>query len=111
MGKLIHSGYHDDYEDPPDIPLLTAHGKKKPSKEGVADGAALAIVRAINKPPIEKSPTKAQGLSPLKAVSIRRSCLDDLKKAKELFEDEVLTEEEFREEKEHILSTLRGLGK
>ena len=113
-GKLIHSGHHDDYEDPPDIPLLTGHGKKKPSKEGVTDviaGAALAIVKAINTPPKEKSPTKAQGLSPLKAVSIRRSCLDDLKKAKELFEDEVLTEEEFREEKERILGTLRGLGK
>ena len=52
-GKLIHSGHHDDYEDPPDIPLLTGRGKKKPSKEGVADviaGAASAIVRAINKP-------------------------------------------------------------
>ena len=113
-GKLIHSGHHDNYEDPPDIPLLTGNGKKKPSKEGVADviaGAASAIVRAINKPSKENSPTKAQGLSPLKAVSIRRSCLDDLKKAKELFEDEVLTEEEFKEEKGRILSTLRGLGK
>ena len=67
-------------------------------------GAASAIVRAINKPSKENSPTKSQGLSPLKAVSIRRSCLDDLKKAKELFEDEVLTEKEFQEEKERILS-------
>ena len=72
-------------------------------------GAASAIVRAINNPPKENSPTK--GLSPLKAISICRSCLDDLKKAKELYEDDVLTEEEFREEKERILSTLRGLGK
>ena len=62
-------------------------------------GAALAVVRAINKPPKKKSPTKAQGLSPLKAVSIRCSCLDDLKK------NEVLTEEEIRKEKESVLGT------
>ena len=99
-GKLINSGHHDNYDDPPDIPLLTGHGKKRPSKEGVADviaGAASAIVRAINNPPKENLPTK--GLSPLKAVLIRHSCLDDLKKAKKLYEDEVLTKEEFREEK------------
>ena len=57
-------------------------------------GAGSAIVRAINKPSKENSPTKSQELSLLEAVSIHRSCLDDLKKAKELFEDEVLTEEE-----------------
>ena len=50
----MHSGHHDNYEDLPDIPLLTDYGKKKPSKERVADviaGAASAIIRAINKPP------------------------------------------------------------
>lgn len=113
-GKLIQSGHHDSYEAPPDIPLLTGTVKKKPPKEGVADiiaGAATAIVKAINNPTKEKSPTKVQGLSPLKAVSIRRSCLDDLKRVKELVEDNILTEAEFTEEKDRILKTLRGLGK
>jgi len=91
--KLIQSGHHSNYDVPPKIPLLTTgHGKKKKSKEGVADviaGAAFAIVKAISQPVKEKSPTKVQGLSPLKAVSIRRSCLDDLKRVKELFEDNV----------------------
>ena len=68
-------------------------------------GVALAIVTAINNPPKEKSPTKGQGLSPWKDVSIHHSCLDELNKAKELFEDGMLTEEWFREGKEHILST------
>jgi len=112
--KLIQSGHHSDYDVPPEIPLLTGHNKKKQPKEGVADmiaGATSAIVKAISQPAKEKSPTKVQGLSPLKAVSIRRSCLDDLKRAKELFEDNVLTEEEFKEEKGRILFTLQGLGK
>jgi len=78
---------------------------------GAASAIVKAIVKAISQPVKEKSPTKVQGLSPLKAVSVRCSCLDDLKKAKELFEDNVLTEEEFKEEKDRILSTLRDLGK
>ena len=114
-GKLIQSEHHDDYKVPPEIPLLTGrHNKKKAPKEGVADliaGATSAIVKTINTPAKEKSPTKVQGLSPMKAVSIRRSCLDDLKRAKELFEDNVLTDGDFKEEKERISSTLRGLGK
>ena len=112
-GKLIQSGHHDSYEAPPDIPLLSGSVKKMPPKEGVADmiaGAATAIVKAINNPTKEKSPTKVHGLSPLKAMSIRRSCLDDLKRVKELVEDNILTEAEFAE-KDCILKTLRGLGK
>ena len=53
----MHSGHHDDCEDPPNILLITGD-RKKPSEEGVADviaGAALAIVTAINNPPKEKS--------------------------------------------------------
>ena len=45
----------------------------------------------------------------MKSATIRRSCLDDLKKLKDLHEDGVLTEEELREEKQQILATLRSL--
>ena len=57
-GKLMHSGHHDDCEDPPNILLITGDRKKKPCEEGVADviaGAASAIVTAINNPTKEKS--------------------------------------------------------
>jgi len=50
-------------------------------------------------------------ISPLKVTVIRRSCLEDLKNLKELFEDGVLTETEFTEEKQHILATLKGIKK
>lgn len=117
--KLIQSGHHDSYTTPPNIPLITGTVAVKPkkSKDGVANvvaEAATAIVKAIN-PPTSPTPGSdwkdGKGISPLKAVSLRRSCLEDLKKAKELYEDEVLTKEEFEEEKRRILEMLRGLGK
>ena len=76
--------------------------------------AATAIVKACNPP---GSPVKSlgcdngKGISPLKAVSLRRSCLEDLKKAKELHEDGVLSQEEFQEENKRILDMLRELSK
>ena len=54
----MHSGHHDDCEDPPNILLITGDRKKRLSEKGVADviaGAASAIVTAINNPTKEKS--------------------------------------------------------
>ena len=111
QAKLIQSGHHDSYTTPPNIPLITGTAAVKPkkSKDGVANvvaEAATTIVKAIN-PPTSPTPGSewkdGKGISPLKAVSLHRSCLEDLKKAKELYEDEVLTKEEFKEENRQIL--------
>lgn len=47
--------------------------------------------------------------SPLKAEQLRRGCLEDLKKVKELLEDGVLTESEYEEEKKRILKSLKAI--
>jgi len=95
--KLMQSGHHADYLTPPNIPLITgkvSDKSKKSATVGVADveaQAATAIVKACN----PSSSLKAsdcgdiKGISPLKLVSLRRSCLEDLKKTKELYEDDV----------------------
>ena len=49
-------------------------------------------------------------ISPLKVVTLRRSCLDDLKRAKELYEEDILTDVEFHDEKQRILDMLKGLS-
>jgi len=111
--KLIQSGHYDNHDTPPNIPLITgkAATPKKTVKEGVAGlvaEAATAIVKVCNPPSSPfKSPgcDNGKGISPLKAVSLRKSCL---KKAKE---NGVLSQEEFQEEKKRILDMLRGLSK
>lgn len=116
--KLIQNGRYDDYDAPPDVSLINgAPTPIKPRKENVADvvsGAATAIVKAIkgSPPRSENSVTDEDGgkkISPLKLTNIRRNCLDDLKRLKELFEDDVLTEKEYIEEKKSILATLKTL--
>ena len=115
--KVIHSGRYDDYDTPPDVPLTTgAPAPLKPRKNNVATaltGAASVIVQALSSSPRRGSRDENEGasamMSPLKITTIRRNCLDDLKKLKEFYEDNILTQDEFSGEKEHILATLRGL--
>ena len=110
--RLIHSGHHDDYDTPPNIPLIT--GSPNPTKgkrESISDaltGAAKAIASVL-KPSTPETPTSSSAVSPMKTAQLRRSCLEDLKRIKELFEDHVLSEEEFAEQKKNILSSLKSL--
>ena len=93
--KLIHTGHHEDYVTPPNIPLITGKTTPttKPKSDGIADAVAepaTAIVKAINHPgvPQPQTPPKScssandlhvKKISPLKVLTLRRSCLDDLK--------------------------------
>lgn len=116
--RLIQSGRHDDYETPPNIPLITGSpATSKPKKESIGDaltGAATAVVKLLqtqqkdscSKKPQSQLPTSTY-ISPMKLAQLR-SCLEDLKKIKELLEDGVLTEEEYQEEKQTILNSLKN---
>lgn len=112
--KLIQNGRHVDYDKPPDIPFITgAPTPVKPRKQNVADTLSAAIVKAIkgSPPRSETSSTDCENkkISPLKLTTIRRNCLDDLKRLKNLYEDDVLSEQEYAEEKKSILATLKTL--
>ena len=116
------SGRHDDYDNPSNIPLITGSPAtaSKPKKDNVVDAltsAAIAVVKLLQPKQVSSSPstpnTKSTGqstyVSPMKLMQLRQSCLEDLKKLKELLEEGVVTEEEFVQEKQQILSCLKDL--
>ena len=112
--KIIQTGRWDNYDNPPPIPLITGTPKSQSRKDSITDAltvVATAVVNAL-KPQEWTTPKRASAdssgvkVSPMRSVTIQRSCLDNLKKLKELYEDQVLTEEEFQEEKQQILATL-----
>ena len=123
--KLIQTGKHDSYETPPPIPLFSDATPSKPKKASLAEsvngaaaavtGAASAIVNVLqpsqpNKSkPNESAQSDGTTISPLKVASLRRSCLEDLKKLKGLLEDGVLTATEFNNEKQQILRALKKI--
>ena len=73
--------------------------------------AATAIVSAMKSPTTPQnshSQTSAK-FSPMSGAKLRRSFLDDLKSLKELYQDAVLSEAEFTEQKEKILCTSKDV--
>lgn len=119
--RLLHSGRYDDYDNPPNIPLITGSSssskKTKDTMKEALTGAATAVVKMLQSSSSERqvserspSTTSAYYASPLKTAQLRSSCLEDLKKIKELYEDGVLTEKEFMEQKESILNSLKNFN-
>ncbi len=121
--KFITMGRHDTYDDPPSIPLMTGEqrGRPKQNKETISDalaGAATAITNALTgKGKLAQSPvasskdflSSSHGLSPNNQANLRRKHLEDLRMLSQLFDDGVLTHDEFKEQKQSILSGLKKL--
>ena len=127
--KLIEKGRYDDLDNPPQIPLITgspASTKKKRDNISTALVDATTVVAKAfqtshtsttvttdGSPAKHRLPTgqlePPSKLSPFKYAQLRRSCLEDLKALKDLYQDNVLSAAEFNEEKARILSTLKTL--
>lgn len=122
--KLIQTGCHADYVTPPNIPLITSRTTpptKPRTNEFMTDAVteeSTAIVNAINHPEVPQPQTPSKSAnnqhvkkkSTLKVVALRRSCLDDLKRVKDLYEEDALTDAEFHDDKRRILEMLTGLS-
>ena len=123
--RMIVSGIHASKDTPPQVPLITGvTPKRKQSdtfKETMVE-AATAVIKAVadnratptivQTPQIQQTITQSQegvGVSPGKAAEIRGKSFDQLGTLKRLFEDGVLTEKEFEEQKGIILSGLKKL--
>lgn len=108
--KFIQSKRHDSYDTPPNIPLITGtpDTRKRDKKDTVSDaiaGAATAFAKALNGSPTGcKIPS--QGISPNSHATLRRKHLEDM----QMLEDGILSTDEYREQKENILSILCGLA-
>ena len=118
--RMICTSLHDDTDKLPNIPAFGA-STKKPRKESVADaitGAAATVIKALHKPEVNSSSdskasaepqshiTLITGISPGKAVELRMKNLEQLRFLQNLFEDGILDEKEYSEQKNSILSSL-----
>ena len=83
-------------------------------------GAAVAFARALREPNTSDSSTsntptstpwaKQDGkLSPSEVIHLRMKNFEQLKYIQQLFKDDILTEEEFLEQKKSILSSIKQL--
>ncbi len=118
--RTICSKIHDDLDNPPDLPAFKTEGVlKKARRESLTDiltGAAVAFRNSIqpNSPSLSShgsqcTPLQQVGISPGKAVDLRMRNFEQLRYLQQLYEDGILNNIEYGEQKEKILSTLKKL--
>ena len=104
--RMISTGIHSDMNNPPDIPSFRG-GTKKPRKESLAEsltGAAVTFAKVLkesNTSMVSQVETSASpvGLSPGKTADLRMKNLEQLRYLQNLFDDGILNEEEYAEQK------------
>ena len=116
--RMIINWLHSSRETPPDIPMITGFTPTRRSRRPIEDTVAnvvSATVKAMTTHSTNQQSSSSSvisqpvGVSPSKVVDISGKCLTQLGNLKKFFEDSVLTEDEWREQKKSILDTLRKL--
>ena len=117
--KLISRGRYEDYDNVPPIPLLQEDfsGDKNNLSDALVYAAVAFAETCRSSHVANASPQRAttftgisSELSPMKYMydQLHRSSLEDLKTLKSLYKENVISESEFTDVKERILSTLKS---
>ena len=133
--RMIVAGNHDSTDTPPLIPAITWIQPKREKKSSLSDviaGAAVTFANAVKSPDIQQrnkqsivissdamsspvkpnsslSVTPTTGISPAKVTELRMKKLRELRELQELLEQNILTQQEFMEQKKLVLDSLRKL--
>ena len=110
--RMHAAGIHDSMEDPPDIPAFSSNPPKRKRKDSLTEsltGAAIAFANTFRNSSEGTLDTTVVGISPRKTVELRMKNYEQLRYLQQLFEDKILCESEYREQKESILKALRNL--
>lgn len=122
--RCICAQQHSSYDDPPDLPAFKDPEPKR-RKESLSDapaGAAVAFASAMTGGSKAQDHTSSKGdrictepisgacVSPGKAVELRMKNFEQLRFLQKLFDDGILSESEYTEQKRSILSFLRKLN-
>lgn len=124
--RMILCGTHEDYKDPPRVPMITGMPPKRQKKPDsfteALTGAAEAVAKAFSPPP-QPQPLAASmtnitattsascmGISPGKSTDLRMKNLQQLRVLQQLYEEKILSDSELVEQKKIILDVLRNLS-
>ena len=111
--RMISSNLHDSMDYPPKIPVFGGGLQPKRPRQDLSsalNGAAVAFTQALNHGQGTGSEEQPTSITTTQMqVDLRMKNLEQLKFIKQLYDNGVLTETEFTEQKENILSAIRNL--
>ena len=104
---MITSNLHESTDEPPNIPAFGATSKKpkRDSFSQALNGAAVAFTDMLAK----KSSPEVPNVPSTLATDLRLKNYEQLRYAKQLNSDGILTDAEFEEQKKNILLAIKEL--
>lgn len=112
---MLVNDLHSSYESPPNVPIITGAIQKPSKKDSLSEtiaGAAAALIKAVN----PQTPSSAADVSTNKLTvspgilaDTRMKYFQQLRYLKQLFEDSILTEQEYVGQKNIIIEALHNL--
>ena len=110
--RMNVNGQHESLDTSPNIPIFTGSVPNPKSTRGellsdALTSAATAVVNLLTDWP-GKSPSSA--MFPAKRTHVSGQYLDHLEKLKKLYEADILTKEEFEEQKHFTLKSIRQIN-
>ena len=112
--RMIASNLHEDMDTSPQVPAFNLTPKRQKQSESFASalsGAAVAFAKALGNSPRPEhnencTPHVTASVSPRKTVELRMKNYEQLRYLQTLFDDGILSEMEFMEQKRNILKNL-----
>ena len=100
--RMISSGLHEDYYEPPDIPAFSGNGCKRSRRDSLSDslsGAAMAFANALSKgnsTDKDKHSTPAtEVVSSSQVIDLGIKYFEQLRYLQSLLDNGILSEEEY----------------
>ena len=112
---MMSNGLHEDLDNPPRVPMITGATPKRPKQDPLTEAltsVATVFAKMITTPSSAQpagATSSTVGLSPCKAADLRMKHLEQLRCLQQLMEDNIISESEFKEQKEIIIATLRKI--
>ena len=102
---MLHCDTHDSYDKPPAIPMFSGSQPKKRKELSVENGFVVLSKSAMSPLSVQNSSDiSGVGVSPGKSVDLRMKNLEQLRYIQNLLDDNILSNEEFIEQKAAILN-------
>lgn len=110
---MVVTKQHENLEEPPDVPAFSGSSIPKKTRRNyfqeAISGAAVTLADALKPKPDFLPQDDPRLLSPGKAVNLRMKNLEQLRYLQQLHDDNILTSDEYQEQKQAILAILRNL--
>ena len=106
--RMITSNLHDSTDEPPNIPAFGVSTSKRPKRDSISqvlNGAAAAFTNMLT----NKPSTEVHNVPSTSATDLRLKNYEQLRYAKQLNVDGILTDDEFEEQKSNILLAIKEL--